>query len=158
MKKSEAMGNDLLIPWFARFIAVTQIVGASSSAVIILPAMLIAQNSLLSLPFFVVMYTIFAAAFLSGIWLWNGERRGYKVSMLIQALQIPVLSSALLTYKFVFGLGIIANLMGGAQPVNFDVGGQSYLVIGNEVPKLQLGINVWAPIALVYLWRNVRGR
>ena len=103
-------------------------------------------------------YAIFVAAFLSGIWLWNGERRGYKLSMLIQAMQIPVLSSGLLTYKFVFGLGIIVNLVGGKQLVNFDLGGQSYLVILNAVPKLQLGVNVWAPIALVYLWKKVSGR
>ena len=120
----------------------------------LLPGMLSAQNLLLSLPVYAVMYAIFASAFLSGIWLWNGEMRGYKYSKLIQALQIPVLMSGLLTYKFIFGLGIIVNLVGNVGPVNYALGGQSYLVIWGEVSELQLGINVWAPIALAYLWRN----
>ncbi len=79
-----------------RFIAAAQIIGASSSGVIMMTGVLEGRVKLVSIPVLLCMFALIVVAFLSGTSLWNGDRDEIWVSLLIQALQIPVLSTTVL--------------------------------------------------------------
>ena len=81
---------------FGRVIAVLQIVGASTAFVFMLTLMLESAQGVFTYLILLVMYAFFAVVFVSGIWLWNGEPRGYRYSMIVQAAQIPVLTSGIM--------------------------------------------------------------
>ena len=118
---------DKKVPVFARIIAALQIVGASVSAVMMIIVMTQAPFHFLSYLIVGAMFVVFGFAFLCGIRLWQGEDRGYRGSMLVQALQIPVVHSHLLTYKFIFGFGVTVFFTGDGGNLNFEFGGISNL-------------------------------
>ena len=152
MSDEELQATEPKVPVFARLISVMQIVGASAAAVVMIIVLIEAPFQLLSILVLIPMFAMFGFAFLCGIRLWHGEARGYRGSMLVQALQIPVIHTSLLTYKFIFGFGATIFFSGGTGTVNFEFGGMSSLIILGEVPDPRIGVNVWAPIALAYLF------
>ena len=142
------------IPAFQRIVAASQIVGASASAVLLFPQLFVTPVQFGSVAVISAMLAFFVFAFFAGIWLWNGEPRGYRSSVVVQLAQIPVIVSPVLTYKFMFGLGLTLTTLGGDIHANFVFGGKSFLILmGEEVP-IEYGVNVWALIALTYLIRQ----
>lgn len=147
------------VMWFSRFIASCQIIGSSTAAVSLF------QNlSMQRLPYLVVivvipMIAVFAINFVSGIWLWYEETRGYKWSAVAQALQIPVISSLPLMYKFYFGLGVYVYTANGTGPtVSHYFGGEGILFFFSPAAPLQFGINIWAGVVFIYLWKKLKAR
>jgi hypothetical protein len=133
-----------------------QIAGSSGAALIMLTTMIENPPNLISIPVLLVMYAILGLGFISGIWLWNGETRGHRYSILIQALQVPIIFSTLVTYKFIFGFGAYFVLLGGPFDVHFQIGSYSVLYIFPANPTPFLGLNIFALIAMSHLIRRLR--
>jgi hypothetical protein len=151
------LGGLAMTIWINRFVACCQIIGSSTAVISLFKNM-----SIQVLPYWVVLLLIpviavLATNFVSGIWLWYGETRGYKWSAVAQALQIPVISSFPLIYKFYFGLGIYVYVANGAAPaVSYNVGGEGILFFFSPAAPIQFGINIWAVVALIYMWRKLQ--
>lgn len=103
-----------------------------------------------------VMLGFFGVAFVSGIWLWNDEPRGYRVSSVVHVAQIPYLESFPLTYQFLFGFGITLTPFSGDGFVSFYVGAKSFLYLLTDVIDFRIGVNIWAAIIAAYLWKRRR--
>ncbi|NLZ07665.1 MAG: hypothetical protein GXY19_21040 [Phycisphaerae bacterium] len=99
--------------------------------------------------------SVFAIA--AGVLLAEGTRRGIKWSAICQVLQIPVVVSSILTYRFVCGLQITAGSWGQTWVVESGIGSTSLLVLGQAVPAGKLisapgcGVNVVAVCVFLYL-------
>lgn len=99
-------------------------------------------------------------AVVAGVLLAEGTRRGIKWSAICQALQIPVVVSSIVTYRFVFGHQITAGSWGQTWVVENRIGSTSLLVLGQAVPAGKsisapgFGANVVAVCVFLYLlWR-----
>jgi cytochrome bd-type quinol oxidase subunit 2 len=135
-------------------IAVCQIVGGSALVVFLLGEIVRHTGNWTTIAAIVTLITIAAASVIAGIWLWNGDRLGYGSSILVQILQIPVISCPLIVYKFVLGFGVTIFLTNVPPNFGFDVGGQGFLIIGRASAPVQIGINLFAIFVLSYLlWR-----
>lgn len=143
---------------FTRVIAALQIVGSSTSAVAVLTAATNGQFNIVSIPILLMMYAYFVAAFLSGIALWNGEQGAYLVAMIVQALQVPIVVSSILTYKFIFGFGLVFSVLGNPMDAMFELGGFSYLLLFSGDPNFSVGLNFWPFITIAYLHAQRRKR
>ena len=137
---------------FQRVIATFQIVGSSAAAVFFMSALPNTELHSGTVLVLLIMLGLFAFAFLSGIWLWNGESRGIRYSILVQALQIPVIDTAFLTYRMAFGFGVALTFPDPVL-VGFDFGSSAVLTILSGSETTRFGINLFAPIALAYLAR-----
>ena len=147
---------EIITSKFTRVIATLQIAGSSAAALVMLPTMMENPPNLISIPVLMVMYAIFALGFISGIWLWNGETRGHKYSILTQALQVPIIFSTLVTYKFIFGFGAYFVLVGGPFDLQFQIGSFSMLYLFPGNPSPFLGVNIFALIAMSHLITQLR--
>jgi len=148
--ESEIIMNRILL----RLIATLQIAGASASALVVFPQVFDVDFSLGKLLVIFVMFAIFGISFVSGIWLWNGEVRGRRLSMIVHALQIPILISTVLIYQFVFGIGILIKILGHGQDIYFEFGATSNLHLFSYTADFQVGINIWSLCVFLYLWKT----
>ncbi len=153
VSQESGVNFDLLI---TRVIALLQIVGASSASIAMLPQIWHAQPTFVSACICLVMYLIFSLSIISGIWMWYEEARGYRLSVLVQSLQVPVFSLLGITYKFVFGFGILLKILGGGGLLTIEIGGHSYLFLSSEITNAQCGMNLVALFALAFVWRKFR--
>ena len=84
-----------------------------------------------------LLFLLFTALFALTVWaghlLWRDKERGYKLSILIQALQIPVLMTKILMYEFIAGF-------------QFAIGMQ----VTNHIPHLKLGFYLGSRFAFDY--------
>ena len=132
-------------------IASCQIVGASALTVFLLGELhrqaAFWQAFVITMPLLIVSII----GFVSGIWLWNSEKRGFRWSILIQSLQIPVVSSPMVVYKIVLGFGMTAYLTNFPPKIGYDLGGQGFLVLARATAPFQVGINFFAILALLFL-------
>ena len=132
-----------------------QIIGASFLIVFMLPNFSYAATSVPAAIILLAMYSIFFSSVLSGIWIWNSERRGYTLGALVQFLQVPVLFTTPVSYKFVFGLEISLMFFGSSHPILIGFGGQAYLSFANTAVDTQVGINICAVLVLLYFVSKV---
>ena len=130
-----------------------QIVGASATAAAAVGMLLGGDIGVAYTLIFCTMLLFCAASILAGIWLWNGELRGFRLSAFSLAFQIPVLQSSLLSYKFSFGIGVTLFLAGEPGKFRYDLGGFGQLTLfGGQLPLL-VGINIVAIAALAWVLR-----
>lgn len=137
-----------------RLLAVLQVAGSSSAALTVLPVAVSSEMTYFEVPILIVTCVVYGFAFVSGIWLWNLERRGCRVAALVHLVQAPVISSSPLTYQFVFGFGVTVIFAGSDSVVVSDFGSKSFLLIWSEVSDFLIGINVWACAVFVFLWHR----
>ncbi len=81
------------------------------------------------------------------------------------AIQIPCISTSLITYRFATGCELVLSITGPAkgEDLAFHLGwayflGSSWTLSISEERQFGLGVNVWALTMLVLLWRSVRIR
>lgn len=93
----------------------------------------------------------YAFAFFSGLFLFKGHPRGYSMSLVTQALQIPQLLIAGVTYYFGVGMHFVIAYSNEVVSSNFFLG-SSWEIKYSEAPlETFIGINVIALIFFIYL-------
>jgi len=94
----------------------------------------------------------FALCAYAGRALWRDEVRGYWLSILVQALQVPAWSSPTALYTFYCGLKLGVWIgPGGFAPIA-GVGSNLSLSWASRPYQEAIGINVLALLLLVQLW------
>jgi hypothetical protein len=79
---------------------------------------------------FSALFAVTVLALTAGILLWRERRIGFALSVLVQAVQIPILTSAIFQIQLMFGVGIWAYARVDGQfkiGMHMDVGAQEYL-------------------------------
>jgi hypothetical protein len=87
----------------------------------------------------------------AGIKLWQDKRLGYKLSFIVQAVQVPLLSSTLVIYNFVSGISLAAIFGQFGPSVKFLIGNSFSLGFDRPDAPFAIGINCLALVILVYL-------
>src|SRR5918912_37791 len=112
---------SLLLP---RTIATIQIIGSLLAAVLLFGSFGIGPDvdvrgpsGLLQL----LCYALFGLAFYAGVRLWRGSPEGVRLSRLVQALQIPIISTSVFVYNFYTGLQISAVLVWPSVHMVFEL-------------------------------------
>lgn len=140
-----------------RIIAAGQIIGGILSAILLSIELPTLNYQMLLLPMVAFLYGVFILAVLAGLLLWRDRQWGYRLSLAVQALQVPLLSSSFMTYWLVFGVGGWASATFGNHPgfgVNFRFGGYYGLRFTNHLAPTAIGINLVACFFLYCLWRH----
>lgn len=106
---------------------------------------------------------LFAACALgiyAGLLLWRDRRLGYPLSIVAQAVQVPLLVSPAVSYALIFGFGawIYFTLSGDGWDagINFRLGElHQFYILGEGLP-VSIGVNFVALYFAVILWRALR--
>lgn len=134
-----------------KFLAITE--AAGGLLVLALPAILSTQGYSLKWWFWILLESFGGTAVAAGVWLWRGEPRGWKLSRIIQALQIVQFQTAS------FGIAILAGfqLRLLVSATGFTVGpafnGAFSLTVGQNMPWW-VSINFFSAYALFVLLRS----
>jgi len=96
-----------------------------------------------------ISMVLFLFSLIAGFLLRKEHRLGYPLTVIVQALQIPVISSADVTYSFVSGLQLGLGI--GAMKANFlfYIGGLVDIGLSQDDPFF-IGINI---IPILFLWK-----
>jgi len=100
---------------------------------------------------------IFLFGIVAGMTLLETDQVGMALSAVYQAMQVPVLSSAVLTYDFVaplqLGIGLSSK---GDVGLLISHGAKltAYVLTGGDL-SVATGVNLWAFIWFVYLFRQL---
>lgn len=100
------------------------------------------------LSFFIALYIL---SFLAGLWLWKFSRRGIILSVIMQLLQIPIISFSSLYYKFFSGLNVSLGFFQSKLSFYFNLGSSWELNIPNTDEPSGFGLNIVAIIFLICL-------
>ena len=109
---------------------------------------------------YIVLVAAFAALFvwtaLTGVRLWRNEARGWKWAKILFAAQIPVLTVPGLSYEYYAGIAI--KIIGGEVDSYFNVGlgANANFYLGTSITGLVYGVNIFALLALLYLFVKSR--
>ena len=103
-----------------------------------------------------VFATVYVIGILAGWWLWRGEERGFCLSKIIWAIQIPLLIIYHVGWKVTVGLGLPIVLSFGGHGFSADVLIETSTCLLHHPPQVTLGINLVAAVALRYLFRVAR--
>ena len=109
----------------------------------------------------VVFLVLYVAAVVAGVLLIFRQRPGQMVSAFVQALQVPSVSVLGLTYSFVVGAGLVAELRwpGPETYLSWILGSQFALFVGGKGVASSLGVNALALLLLIltFPWRHTAG-
>ena len=94
------------------------------------------------------------ASIVAGVLLYRGEERGRRLSLVVQALQIPRLTLPGLAYGLAIGVEVRLRLSGGLLGLDGAVHSALTLAFGSHGLPLYLGINL---LSLVVFLRLMRG-
>jgi hypothetical protein len=150
-----------------KLIAANQIAGGASWMVL-MPLFLLsgrqAAQSFFDLVLWGCEFALYGAAIYAGYLLWHNDRRGYRLSIAIQACQLLKLTSSLVAFNFTCGLSLTyayapyvpkaigrSTLQAGFGPI--PLGGPGQLAFDSP---FSLGVNVVAAMCLLWLIRHVR--
>lgn len=92
------------------------------------------------------MFGIFA-----GLALIKESRCGIVSSAIYQALQVPFISSHVISYNILSGIKLVVGVLRGMPYVTIDIGARVIIVFGGETDSWGFGINLIALILFVYL-------
>jgi hypothetical protein len=84
----------------------------------------------------------------AGCLLWKNRYVGYWLSVIIQVLQIPMVSCASFLYKFICGLQFGVGIGESTVRMLFFIGNQSQMSIFENDP-FYIGINI---VPIIFLW------
>ena len=145
-----------------RAIAALQLLGAVLTALVLgYEVTHSAKQRAYSLEYLIAAY-LFTACGL-GIWasglLWRNRPLGYKLSIVTQALQVPLLMSSPVSYALMFGVGawvyvIRAGTSWGIE-TKFRFGELYQFGVGGTAESVELGVNVVAGYVMYRLWRTL---
>ncbi len=132
-----------------------QIIGSSAATAAVIGALITPGANTLSYVIFLFMLAFCLFTLFAGLWLWNGELRGYRRIAISLAMQIPILQSSIMSYKFSFGIGITLYLAGQPGKLHYDLGGFGQMAFFSGEKPVLVGINLMAIAALAWiLWRQ----
>lgn len=102
-----------------------------------------------------LLMILFSCPFCAGLFLWKKHRLGYPLTVIVQALQIPVFSSACFSYLFSSGLFFAITI--GAMGLNFEFNiiGSKFNIAVNQNDPFSIGINF---IPIIFLWQLYKHR
>lgn len=138
-------------PHFRKFIAGSQVVGGL--AVVAVPMILSRQGFTVAWWYWLLLWSFGGSAMAAGFWLWRDEPRGWKLSRLLQALQIVQFRTSTL------GISILAGfqLRVVVSATQFTVGpafeGSLAITAGQAMPWF-VSINFFSAYALYALLRS----
>lgn len=135
---SEQDGNNFI---YRRIIAVLEIIGGAVGVILTLNSLNAASNFGLFMG--VLMIGVYVFTGFAGWWLWKGYKKGYKSSAIIQAAQIPVFVSPIITYQFVAGATLRLLAGTGGSGFYFQLGSLWDLHILQDL-GVSIGINAVA--------------
>jgi len=94
------------------------------------------------------------ASLLAGIWLWSGRLGARRLSLIVQAVQVPRLALGGIV-EYGVALGLSAVLRFGAEPAAMNPPVHLVLGFGQNVDGCFIGVNVLAAAAFTLLarWR-----
>lgn len=136
-----------------RVIAILQIVGAGCFVWLCLRAGSASVHVGLLLAFAVV-------SIVSGVGLWRGNPAAIRTALLVQAMQIPVITSSRFDYALISGLGMIVGVGPTdhfnrlAKLAEFDYKWISGFPNPGDGTPLRLGVNLIALAAFIWLLRQ----
>jgi len=91
----------------------------------------------------------------AGVKLWQGQRKGLKYSLILQAIQIPVFLSHTFGYLFYSGAGILMGIIRVGTwdqfKIDFMLGSGWQLTFGLPLPMVGVGVNLVAVATFSYL-------
>ncbi len=107
---------------------------------------------------FLIFFIFYILSLCGGYLLWQQTRWGYRLSIFIQAVQIPTLITANFFYQFISGIlfAVGMDFMGGRHGVGVKwfLGSRWSFSLSSDF-TFSLYINLFSLVALVYLiWRN----
>lgn len=95
-----------------------------------------------------------ALAIVAGLGLWQQKRWGMWLSLVMQGLQIPVLTNAPLTHHLVIGVGVTAGFFGQMNSIGLYFQTLGYLSLHSPGVDPGAGVNLLALAFFVYLsWK-----
>ncbi|MFZ2146513.1 MAG: hypothetical protein WAV28_04765 [Sedimentisphaerales bacterium] len=99
------------------------------------------------------IYVVFLFLFgiVAGLALVEKPQLGAALSAVYQALQIPVISSSLLTYEFFSGLQLGVGLAKGRLAFFIEYGARFALQFSMSAAPWSIGVNILALVLFVYL-------
>ena len=95
----------------------------------------------------------FLLSLIAGLCLWQGARTGYRLSLLVQALQIPKFLIAGVAYRFVVPAELFVGFQGLARLAFGWYVGADFRITVNPGGTFLLGINLVALASFLYLRR-----
>ena len=108
------------------------------------------------------MYTgaslLFIFGIFAGLALIKESRCGIVSSAIYQALQVPFISSNVISYNILSGFKLIVGVLRGMPYVTFDIGARFTLAFGGETDSWAFGINLISLILFVYLILQLRAK
>ena len=97
---------------------------------------------------------LYGYSIVAGYWLWQNFAKGYRASVLLQLLQVPVLVSPLFTYEFVSGLMLRFLVGTGGFDTSFNFGSQFTFLLMPQDAGFSIGVNC-VPVVVYYLLRRI---
>lgn len=140
------MGNGL-----RKFLAATQ--GAGGLSVLAAPVMMSARGLTLAWWYWILLESFGGCAVAAGIWLWRGDPRGWRLSRIMQALQIVQFQTARFGVAAVAGFQLRLLISEESVTVGPAFYGVFSIVAGRELPAW-LNINFFAVYVLYALSRS----
>jgi hypothetical protein len=150
--------------YILKFIAACEVTGALLGAYVLYRAIRSAHyDSDLIFVFFALicaLSTVTVLALIAGILLWTQRRLGLGLSLLVQILQVPLLTSAILKFQLMFGVGIWVYLSFDERikiglPIKF---GAAENITWNPDLPFSIGVNVLALYFIYVLLRAMFAR
>jgi len=133
-----------------KLIAFCQIVGAIVGGVYVYESVRFAEVEPGGELFFLALVSVLGVATLlalvAGVLLWADTTAGTKLSLVVQALQLPLITSSAFKYKLMFGLGVWICFEGGEDftiRVQINIGASEAIAVNPDQPLL-IGVNVVA--------------
>lgn len=107
----------------------------------------------------VFVILVYLMSILSGVLLWRDKKIGYILSIIVQAVQIPYISSPLIIYSLISGaqLGLAVKVGAEALKLSFLIyaGSTFNIYISNQVNEFVFGINILAILVIRYLYKCI---
>lgn len=139
---------------FRKFLAITQLAGGL--AVLGLPMLLSRQGYTLAWWYWALLESFGGTAVVAGVWLWRKDPRGWRLSSILQAIQLVQFQTT------TYGVNILAGFQLRLQvsETGFEVGpgfrSSFGIVAGKDLPWW-ISINFFAAYALFALYRSEPG-
>lgn len=142
-----------------RVIAIWEVVGGFLGIIVSIWYLFVNVVTPINLLIYAIFIGLYVLSGVAGLFLWKNQRRGISWSILIQALQIPVVTSPVLIYLFALPLAIVLMLYGVFTGPETSMGFHVQVLFlpdwslrfGGTEGQFVLGVNVVALICLVYL-------
>lgn len=146
-------------PIYTKIIAGFQVIGGLLSAVsvLIVFASHVGSQSLSTNIFDILFLIGYLVILVAGVQLWKRTELGYKLSFVIQYLQLIILETPLLNYRFSALLDATVyatSAIGFGYDGFFAFGGRYELVLTPTNDHILIGVNLIAALILYILYQN----